>query len=216
MFAEHGYRGGAVREICGRANANVSAVAYHFGSKAALYEAVLRSTQEYAAERYPIDGLAALARTDAEGALHRFIVTFLRRLLDRGRPAWHGRLMTRELADPGPAFAVMVDEVAEPMFHELAAIVSQITGQPGDCADTRLNVASIMGQCSVHRSARALLAAMTPGTSLDLDALAQHITAFSLAGLRTDRSHAAASGASDTKTRARQPQPDESASRRKR
>ncbi len=185
VFAERGYRAGAVREICSRAGANVSAVAYHFGSKAALYEAVLRSTQEYAAERYPIAGLAAQAKTDPEAALQRFVLTFLRRLLDRGRPAWHGHLMTRELADPSPAFSIVVDEVAGPIFSELSAIVAQITGQPVDCSHTRLCVAGIMGQCTVHRNARALLAAMTPDANLNVDALARHITAFSLAGLRS-------------------------------
>jgi len=204
VFAEHGYRGGAVREICSRARANVSAVAYHFGSKAALYQAVLRSTQDYATGRYPIAGLAEHAKTDAEAALHRFVLTFLRRLLDRGRPAWHGRLMTRELADPSPAFGIIVDEVAGPMFAELSAIVSQITAQPFDSHYTQLCVAGIMGQCTVHRNARALLAAMTPLANLDVDSLARHITVFSLAGLRAGPSTGVDSGGGDTSDEATQ------------
>src|SRR5262245_25560876 len=40
-FAEGGFRGASVRQITGRARANLGAVTYHFGSKAALFEAVV-------------------------------------------------------------------------------------------------------------------------------------------------------------------------------
>ena len=41
IFAESGYDGGSVRAITQRAGVNLGAVTYHFGSKAALFEAVL-------------------------------------------------------------------------------------------------------------------------------------------------------------------------------
>jgi AcrR family transcriptional regulator len=41
LFAARGYEGTSVREITARADANLGAVTYHFGSKAALFEAVL-------------------------------------------------------------------------------------------------------------------------------------------------------------------------------
>ncbi len=40
-FARHGYDGAAIRAITRDAHANLGAVTYHFGSKRALYEAVL-------------------------------------------------------------------------------------------------------------------------------------------------------------------------------
>jgi AcrR family transcriptional regulator len=40
-FAEGGFRGASVRQITGKARANLGAVTYHFGSKAALFEAVV-------------------------------------------------------------------------------------------------------------------------------------------------------------------------------
>ena len=43
LFAQHGFDGTSVRAITAQAGANLGAITYHFGSKAALYEAVLRS-----------------------------------------------------------------------------------------------------------------------------------------------------------------------------
>ena len=43
LFAQRGFDGTSVRAITAQAGANLGAITYHFGSKAALYEAVLRS-----------------------------------------------------------------------------------------------------------------------------------------------------------------------------
>ena len=43
LFAERGYEGTSVRAITEAAGANLAAVTYHFGSKQALFEAVLES-----------------------------------------------------------------------------------------------------------------------------------------------------------------------------
>lgn len=45
LFAEGGFEGASVRAITGRAKANLGSVTYHFGSKAALFEAVVERAQ---------------------------------------------------------------------------------------------------------------------------------------------------------------------------
>lgn len=44
LFATRGFRGASVRDITSAARANLGAITYHFGSKRALYDAVLEST----------------------------------------------------------------------------------------------------------------------------------------------------------------------------
>ncbi|HEX9164972.1 MAG TPA: TetR/AcrR family transcriptional regulator [Gemmatimonadales bacterium] len=51
VFAAKGFAGGSVRDITTMAQANLGAVTYHFGSKAALYEAVIARGQEAMLER---------------------------------------------------------------------------------------------------------------------------------------------------------------------
>jgi AcrR family transcriptional regulator len=51
LFARHGYDGASVRAITARAGANLGAITYHFGSKEALYEAVITSAISPSLER---------------------------------------------------------------------------------------------------------------------------------------------------------------------
>jgi AcrR family transcriptional regulator len=43
LFADHGFDGTSVRDIIRAADANLGAITYHFGSKQALYEAVVQT-----------------------------------------------------------------------------------------------------------------------------------------------------------------------------
>ena len=54
LFAQHGFDGTSVRAITSAAGANLGAITYHFGSKAALYETVLRSVIGPSRERLAV------------------------------------------------------------------------------------------------------------------------------------------------------------------
>ena len=51
LFARRGYEGASVRAITGLAGVNLGAIAYHFGSKRALFDAVTGSMARAARER---------------------------------------------------------------------------------------------------------------------------------------------------------------------
>src|SRR5437868_11325514 len=96
VFSERGYYDATVREICARAGANVAAVNYHFRDKERLYTTCLARWAQTALEKYPpLLGLPADA--PLEQRLEAFVHSFLLRLLDNSRFAWHGKLMSREM-----------------------------------------------------------------------------------------------------------------------
>src|SRR6266404_5170262 len=96
VFAEQGFRAATVREICGRAGANIAALHYHFGDKERMYSAVLADTAQKSLEKYPIGG-GVSPGAPAEARLEAFIRNYMERLLDEGRPAWFGQLLAREM-----------------------------------------------------------------------------------------------------------------------
>jgi AcrR family transcriptional regulator len=120
LFADEGYRGASVRDICNQAGANPGAVSYHFGGKRQLYRAVLRrAASELAALAPPDDG-------DDPPAEGMNAVVALRRLLRRltGDDA-AVRLLLRDLADGG---AVAVEALTPPLrsaFERLATLLGE-------------------------------------------------------------------------------------------
>lgn len=186
-FASRGFRDATVRDICARAGANLAAVNYHFGDKDGLYQAVMRYSHALARERYPVQ-LAAGA--DGAMRLRQFVHAMMSRLLDDGRPAWHGKLMSREMVEPTPALAMVVEETIGPMYAMLTSIVAELLGEAGrDEKRVRLAANSVIGQCLMYKHCQPVLKLLErPGQSREsVERLAAHIAEFSLeamAGLR--------------------------------
>jgi len=184
-FAACGFRGATVREISRRAGVNVAAVNYYFGDKEGLYSEVLKYTLDSALNKYPPD-LGLEAGASAEERLCAFIRSMLYRVTDEGRPAWHGKLMIREIAQPTKALDEMVATGFGPLHRSLIAIVRALAGAGGDEEQIRLCAMSILGQCLYYHLCRPVLKALY-AQSFDvpeIERLAAHITRFSLEGLR--------------------------------
>lgn len=186
VFAEHGFRRATVREICSRADANIAAVNYHFGDKQKLYASVLQHWLGEAMRKYPPDG-ALPADASAEEKLRAYVRSFLFRMLDEGTPAWHGRLMAREMSEPTDAFDLILSETARPMSQRLNGIVRDLLGPDAPEQTVRNCAMSVAGQCCFYRHAHEMIRRLYPETTntpRHIDALAEHITRFSVAAIR--------------------------------
>ncbi|MCA9286415.1 MAG: CerR family C-terminal domain-containing protein [Phycisphaerales bacterium] len=198
VFAERGFRQATIRQICNRAGANIAAVNYHFGGKRHLYAAVLRDAHRRSHDEFPIF-LDTDPTDPPEERLRAFIRSFLLRMLAPGRPAWHGRLMIREMADPTPALDELVRDSITGHFADLGQVLHELMGPQASLESVRLHAMSIVAQCLFYRMARPVIERLVPGRygSDEVEALAQHITAFSLAGIRaSDDTKGDAGGAS--------------------
>jgi len=170
---------------------NLAASNYHFGSKRALYLAVLRElfariqTELRARGGAPAPG--ELDRLDAVGLrrmLHARLDVMLA-LLIGPPPGVYGRLMQREMMDPSEALPVIVDEFIRPTMAEMEDILARLA--PGfDRATLERCAFSIVGQALFYLSAMpAVLRVLAiQRYTRELRAtLADHLTAFSLGGL---------------------------------
>ena len=186
VFAEHGFHHATIQEICRRAGANVAAVHYHFSDKEQLYRAVIDYAERCDKESHPLDG-EERAGASAEERLRARVQTFLLRLLDEGRPAWHGKLMAREMVEPTAVLDDIVRERVRATHERFGAIVRELLGPQASADAARLCVHSIIGQCVYYRHSRPIITRLFPDLPLgrqEVAPLAEHITGFSLAGIR--------------------------------
>lgn len=181
VFSQNGFQGATVREICRRAEANVAAVNYHFGGKDGLL-----------AEALNFAPLKALQKknTAADGCpkmrLQLFIHDFMLMLLDEKNVSLQCRIMARELADPTPALDQIVREAIAPLHEFLGQLLREIVGKNMSEAVLRRSVYSIFGQCLFYRHSHPVLQRLSPKLRYDhkeINAIAAHIAAFSLAGI---------------------------------
>lgn len=190
VFARHGFRAGTVREICRRANASVSAVNYHFRGKEGLYAAVFDYSHRWAMEKYPHD-LGLEENATPRERLRAFIRSFLLRGLGGGFPAWHGRLIAREMANPSGVLARVVETAIQPMDEVLDGIVRELLLEENPLQgptdhDIQLCRMNIVGQCIFQLHARQLMLVGGPQILEPprISALADRIYLFSMGGIR--------------------------------
>lgn len=185
LFAEKGFKDVTIRDMCKRANANVAAVNYHFRDKQSLYAATI----EYAhscARRY--DGSMALpADAPVEERLRAFLRAMLLGFMEDGKPAWHGKLIAREMAEPTGVLNQIVVQTVRPRFLILKEIVRTVLGPDAPEALVRRCGRSIVGQALFYHFARPILLQLFPDERFDasaVDGLVEHIATFSLHALR--------------------------------
>ncbi len=183
LFSERGFAAVTVRDICAAAHANVAAVNYHFAGKLGLYQAVMRMAiarmQDATAE-----GQRAGEGLNAEGRLRAYVQVFVTRVV-AGQQGWIHQLMMRELSDPTPALDLVVAEVLRPRLAYLAAVVAELIGCDEDDPRVMRATFSVHAQCvglMGHPIARRVNPVLTSGPDA-LEAMVDHITEFSLAGL---------------------------------
>ncbi len=184
VFAEAGFDGTSVRDVCERAGVkNVGAVNYYFRSKENLYEEALRNAFQCPFTRLPAphwpEGTPPLVK------LHDFIRGMILHILGDGVQPWQMTLLMRELQKPGPAGERLVRDMIRPINEILWGLLREILPAVDE---RRLHLIgfSIVGQCFYHRFARPvirLVVGQEEHASYDARVLAEHIVNFSLAAL---------------------------------
>ncbi len=191
LFAERGFKGVSVREICKEAGvANVAAVNYYFRDKAGLYREVLEYMVEVTLKVARDKAAEAMKGKPPEEKLHVFIRLFLNDVLgaqknEKARVLT--RLMNREMVDCRPEFRVVVEKGWKPRFHQLSEIVGEIVKLPAE--DQRVSICAMntLGPCLTWASAKQMSRYFAPRVAFTpeiIEGIVQQVTAFALAGIR--------------------------------
>jgi AcrR family transcriptional regulator len=192
IFAKKGFRDATIAEICRQAKANVAAANYHFGGKEALYVESWRFAFEKSLMTYPPNGGVAEG-APIEEQLRGRILAIMRRVIDP--QSYELDIFYNEMANPTGLLAGAVQQSIEPIFRGFAAIVRELLGKRPAEQQVRLCLMSIRAQCfgPLMRERRRKIASPDPlPTSSewsldDLETLVDHVTRFSLAGIREVR-----------------------------
>jgi TetR/AcrR family transcriptional regulator, regulator of cefoperazone and chloramphenicol sensitivity len=183
LFAEKGFEGASVREICQRAGAgNVAAVNYYFRDKERLYIEAVKSACSSQSDNVPYPDWPP--GTKPEQKLRDFIRVLTERMFGNS-PPWARRLFLRELSHPTAACTEFVQKIIRPNSELLASILEELLPKVAP-RKRRLIAFSIVGQCFFHRFAQPIVSQLVGEEEFrnyDTTLLAEHIADFSLAAL---------------------------------
>ncbi|MDP2758121.1 MAG: CerR family C-terminal domain-containing protein [Desulfurivibrionaceae bacterium] len=191
IFASKGFRDTTIAEICKQAAANTAAVSYHFGSKEALYVESWRYAFTRSLSIYPPDG-GIPPEAPAEERLRGRILAIMRRIID---PQSHDfDIFHKEMASPTGLLAQAMQESVEQIFTGLTLLVCELLGAEPHAHEVQLCAMSIRAQCfgpllhaRCRKSAQGLPTTGVEPLLEDVEQLADHVTRFSLAGIRALR-----------------------------
>lgn len=182
QFAESGFHGTHLRQICKRAGTNVAGVCYHFESKEGLYQAVM---MEAGRQLSDLDtNRVGSSDFPPERSLLALTESLLRRLASNR--AWIAKLLARELVDHADNTHSYAASRLERDFVLLHAAMKHFLRAEDTSEVIRLHVLTLIGECVfyslVRENPKHPLNQFTSSPSTR--ALAQFLTQRSLNSLR--------------------------------
>lgn len=134
-FGASGFKGATTRQIAEAAGVNLPALKYYFGGKEGLYLACAEEIVERYRARMVAPVLQAQSMLEARHTpdeARAALKTVIRALADqmmeaREAEAWAGFVL-REMAEPGPAFAILYDQVWAPGINVVGYMIGLAGG----------------------------------------------------------------------------------------
>lgn len=193
LFAEVGYEQTTLMQIAERAKANKVAVNYYFRGKESLYQECWRLVLQRSLEAHPPEG-GVDADAPAEERLRGRIRSLLARMAPSNREF---QLVLREVLSPTGLLSEIIRESIDPLFAGCASVVAELLGPEATNQYLVLCMRSITGQCMdlmimdhLHSGCSTMARVQNPANiDEDFEMAVDHITRFSLAGIRETRQY---------------------------
>jgi TetR/AcrR family transcriptional regulator, regulator of cefoperazone and chloramphenicol sensitivity len=189
VFIEKGFRDATVAEICARAEANISAVNYHFGSKEALYQEAWRHSFTESLKAYPMNG-GVSETASAEERLRGQLASLIQRIADENNKDFF--IAQMEIINPTGLLQEVMKTELIPMRQQTLALVRELLGPEATEQQVHYCEISIISMC-VHPMVMQRIAKRTrdkemPAIIEDIKAFADQVVMFALAGINAIRS----------------------------
>src|SRR5665213_175 len=163
IFATEGYEGASTRQLAERADVNLPAIQYYFGSKEGLFRAVLESIIEHT-ERHmaPLDMRVKAALADPGTSrekllelLCEMLKAFVSLVLGGTQVESRRLLFARSEVEDTPGLEQLHESGKRHVFAPCLALIARLTGRPADDAETELRALALMGQVTIfcHKGA---------------------------------------------------------------
>ena len=198
IFAERGYRDATIAEISEQAGTNIAAINYHFGGKEALYREAWRQSFRDSMIAHPPDG-GVDRNAPPKQRLRGELVSLLRRITDNGNREFS--IAHQEFANPTGLLEEVMEEELRPLRERTMALVREVLGPGNSEIQVRFCAISIISQCVFPSFMNRIeKRANDPEKDSwrvdDIEGYAEHVVAFSLAGMgairdRTEESSSA-------------------------
>jgi AcrR family transcriptional regulator len=191
QFMQHGFEGASMRMLTAKAEVNLAAINYHFGSKDALIEAVFRRrldamNAERIAELDRLEKDAAGKALTPDAIIRAFIGASLRMIEDaRGGGRNFIRLLGRAYTEPAKPIRQLIGQMYAPAMERFKAAFSKALPElPKDELVWRMHF--MFGTLAYTLAATdtvQLIAGAKPEDRYDARVLQDRLTAFMSAGL---------------------------------
>lgn len=190
IFAEKGYQEATIAEICEQAETNIASVNYHFRDKENLYLEAWRYAFQQDLQAHPSDG-GIDQDTPAELRLSGRIKSLIARIAD---PESHFfAIVHKELAQQTSLLEKIMEQEINPERKAMNKLIYELLGDNASEKQVQFCHASIVGQCfHLLKVKHIKLNEKTNQFALDMkdaEAFADHVVAFSLAGIEAIRQH---------------------------
>jgi TetR/AcrR family transcriptional regulator, regulator of cefoperazone and chloramphenicol sensitivity len=174
VFSAKNLEGATVRDIAEAAGTNVAAISYHFGSKEALYDEVVRqAVEEIRGRMHPVrerlEEVLKQGPPDPEQAIQlikQVLHAMFSCIVSAEDTLTVSRLVIREQMQPTAAFEHVFAGIG-PMHEALSFLVGVAIGEPPTAKETIIRAHSLMGLGLVFRAGRGVILRRLGWTSED-------------------------------------------------
>jgi TetR/AcrR family transcriptional regulator, regulator of cefoperazone and chloramphenicol sensitivity len=160
-FGANGYKGATTRQIAEDAGVNLPALTYYFGGKEGLYNACAREI----VSRYEKRMLTLVAGAHAElgrpmkpaearTRLKQVMAALAAMLVGAEETEIWSAFVLREMAERGPAFAVLYEQLWAPGVDLTAGLISRAMGERTTSTAARIHALLLISSLSAFSTAR--------------------------------------------------------------